>query len=244
MRGGNAADAPPLDQPADAVPLRSMSQPTEVPAESAPEQSSEAVASSSAEPPQLTVSTGQELQTEGKGKARDETPQPPSKDRTDSGLAIGAAQDDITVISPDGTDPAFTITLLLASGSRHPYRIDAKYLARRNVTIPSENDAGLPDPFSISVYTLKELILREWRSDWEAKPSSPSSIRLIHFGKMLDDSHALTRYQFSAGVPNVVHMSIRPQDLDEEEPKGGTKNVSNNGANGNNTRSGGCCIIL
>lgn len=47
---------------------------------------------------------------------------------------------------------------------------------------------GKKDPLSISVYTLKELILREWREEWEVKPSSPSSIRLIFFGRLLDDS--------------------------------------------------------
>ena len=57
--------------------------------------------------------------------------------------------------------------------------------------VPEETGSGHPDPFSISVYTLKELILREWRSDWEAKPASPSSIRLIHFGKLLDDKEQL-----------------------------------------------------
>ena len=57
--------------------------------------------------------------------------------------------------------------------------------------MPDKDDNGNPDPFSISIYTLKELILREWRSDWEAKPASPSSIRLIHFGKLLDDKEQL-----------------------------------------------------
>lgn len=47
------------------------------------------------------------------------------------------------------------------------------------------------DPFNLSVYKLKELILREWRDEWEAKPASPSSIRLISFGKLLDDKAPL-----------------------------------------------------
>jgi len=33
--------------------------------------------------------------------------------------------------------------------------------------------------------------LREWREEWEGRPSSPSSIRLIHFGRLLDDKMAL-----------------------------------------------------
>lgn len=62
--------------------------------------------------------------------------------------------------TPSG--PVITINLLLSStGTRHPYRIDQKYLAKRNVT--AENENGEFDPFVISVYTLKELIWRDWR---------------------------------------------------------------------------------
>jgi len=87
--------------------------------------------------------------------------------------------------------PVCNITLLLPTGARHPYRIDEKYLAKRNVSVPETTETGAKDPFSISVYKLKELILREWREEWEAKPASPSSIRLIHFGKLLDDKEPL-----------------------------------------------------
>ena len=83
------------------------------------------------------------------------------------------------------------ITLLLTSGARHPYKIDEKYLTKRNVNVPGVTESGKKDPFSISVYTLKELILREWREEWEPQPSSPSSIRLIYFGRLLDDKTAL-----------------------------------------------------
>lgn len=83
------------------------------------------------------------------------------------------------------------ITLLLTSGARHPYKIDEKYLTKRNVNVPGVTESGKKDPLSISVYTLKELILREWREEWEAQPSSPSSIRLIFFGRLLDDKTPL-----------------------------------------------------
>lgn len=100
----------------------------------------------------------------------------------------------VTATSPAGGDkevPVLVITLLLTSGARHPYKIDEKYLTKRNVTIPGTTESGTKDPFSISVYTLKELILREWREEWEAQPSSPSSIRLIYFGRLLDDKAVL-----------------------------------------------------
>jgi hypothetical protein len=54
--------------------------------------------------------------------------------------------------------PSLAITLLLTTGSRHPFTIDGKYLRKRSVNV--ENF----DPFLMSVYTLKELIWREWRS--------------------------------------------------------------------------------
>lgn len=130
-----------------------------------------------------------------KGKEKEaDAPPPPSKETAhDTSMAIGPSVDDIHAVTPGSPDsgPVCNITLLLTSGSRHPYRIDAKYLSRRNVAIPDETEDGHPDPFSISIYTLKELILREWRNDWEAKPASPSSIRLIHFGKLLDDKEQL-----------------------------------------------------
>ncbi|RDA96254.1 hypothetical protein CP533_1762 [Ophiocordyceps camponoti-saundersi (nom. inval.)] len=180
-----------------------------------------------------------------KGKERDQDST--TKQRRESLAAIGPAQEDNRLAAPAGGDsgPVCIITLLLTSGSRHPYKIDAKYLARRNVVIPDETSDGHPDPFSISVYTLKELILREWRTDWEAKPNSPSSIRLIHFGKLLEDKEQLKKYQFSNENPNVVHMSIRPSDLDDEEPKTGGKSLPPGVGDGQRSRSGnGCCVIL
>ncbi|CAK7239473.1 MAG: hypothetical protein STHCBS139747_000904 [Sporothrix thermara] len=134
------------------------------------------------------------------------------------------------------------ITLLLPTGNRHPFKIDDRYLNKRGVEVPELTDAGLKDPFSISVYKLKELILREWREDWESKPASPSSIRLIHFGKLLDDKEQLKKYHFSPDAPNVVHMSVKPPEMmeDEEAAKG------KSGGREARTREGGggCCVIL
>ena len=112
--------------------------------------------------------------------------------RLDS-VAIGPSTDTpashLHVASDVG--PVLVITLLLTSGARHPYKIDEKYLTKRNVSVPGVTEDGKRDPYSISVYTLKELILREWREEWEAQPNSPSSIRLIFFGRLLDDKTAL-----------------------------------------------------
>lgn len=51
--------------------------------------------------------------------------------------------------------------LLTSTGTRHPYKIDERYLSRRNVTAVGAD--GSFDPFVISVYTLKELIWQDWR---------------------------------------------------------------------------------
>ncbi|KAG6088011.1 hypothetical protein E4U15_006927 [Claviceps sp. LM218 group G6] len=259
---GTAGDNPRLEQPADAVPMDNISStmatatsPAPAPAPALTTRSDDAVHNPStevhdvpAEADDHATAPTRTTESVAKGKEKAHTLAEPSttRERSNSALAIGPAQDDISA-APGHSDsgPVCNITLLLTSGNRHPYKIDAKYLGRRNVDIPDETDAGHPDPFSISIYTLKELILREWRSDWEAKPASPSSIRLIHFGKLLDDKEQLKKYQFSAETPNVVHMSIRPQDLDEEEPKSGSKNLPSGRGDGQRSGSNGtCCVII
>lgn len=101
--------------------------------------------------------------------------------------------------SSTNTRRTCNITLLLANGMRHPYLINEQYLTKKEVEIPEKDDEGRPDPFSISVYTLKELILRHWRSEWENRPRDPSLIRLIHLGRMLDDKEPLkSRFSFRA----------------------------------------------
>jgi hypothetical protein len=145
------------------------------------------------------------------------------------------------VISEAG--PVLVITLLLTSGARHPYKIDEKYLTKRNVNVPGVTESGRKDPFSISVYTLKELILREWREEWEAQPSSPSSIRLIFFGRLLDDKTPLKECKFNADSANVVHMTVRPQDIVDEEDA--SKGKAGGRDRGEGESTAGCrCVIL
>ncbi|KZL79917.1 hypothetical protein CI238_02384 [Colletotrichum incanum] len=178
-----------------------------------------------------------------KGKEKEPTPPPVAKSQDDA-MAIGPSVDDVQSVSNSPSDgPVCNITLLLTTGARHPYKLDEKYLTKRNVNVPGLTEAGKKDPFTISVYTLKELILREWREEWDPKPASPSSIRLIHFGKLLDDKDQLKQYHFSAEAANVVHMTVRPADIvEEEEPKGGNKSTSGGGRS--REGGGGCCVIL
>lgn len=101
--------------------------------------------------------------------------------------AIGPSSDSPMPVPKDSEEvgPTLMITLLLTNGARHPFKLDGRYLSKRNVQAQGN------DPFNLSVYKLKELILREWREEWESKPSSPSAIRLISFGKLLDDKTAI-----------------------------------------------------
>ncbi|OCL05401.1 ubiquitin-like protein [Glonium stellatum] len=151
--------------------------------------------------------------------------------------AIGPSTDTPTTKPDTSNGPVVIITLLLTSGARHPYKIDEKYLKKRNVNVEAM------DPYNISVYTLKELIWRDWREEWEPRPTSPSSIRLIHFGRMLDDKAPLKDCRFQTESPNVVHMTVKPQEVVDEEDaktgKGGSRN------HGDDEPHAGCrCVIL
>ncbi|KAF2145583.1 uncharacterized protein K452DRAFT_220363 [Aplosporella prunicola CBS 121167] len=162
--------------------------------------------------------------------ADDDAPAPPSSPKAEltraETEAIGPASDN-PAAKPDTTaGPVVVITLLLTSGARHPYKIDEKYLKKRGVDVENM------DPFNISVYTLKELIWRDWREEWEPRPSSPSAIRLISFGRMLDDKQPLRDCRFQAESPNVVHMTVKPQEVVDEEDaktaKGGSRDHDDN----------------
>ncbi|EGD98056.1 hypothetical protein TESG_05448 [Trichophyton tonsurans CBS 112818] len=141
-----------------------------------------------------------------------------------------------TPSSNDG--PTLLLNILLTSGGKHPFKLDGKYLRKREVNVADN------DPFSMSVYTLKELIWREWRSDWEPRPSSPAAIRLISFGKLLDDKSPLSECRFNREGPNVVHMTIKPQEIVDEEDAKATKSTQSR-EHEEGERSPGCrCAIL
>jgi len=93
------------------------------------------------------------------------SPLPPLT-REKTAPAIGPATDKPTLVPKQSEiqGPALFITLLLSStGARHPYKLDEKYLRKRNVAVDGNN------PINISLYKLKELILRDWR-DGEINP--------------------------------------------------------------------------
>ena len=182
-----------LQQASDALPMSDMSNP-----EATQDQAATEAASSTVPAVKEAVSPAPAAHEKApKGKDKDGVKAPSEKQRDGDSLSIGPS-DAQPGVSSGNSDPLIcTITLLLPTGARHPYKIDEKYLAKRNVEVPDVTESGKKDPFSISVYKLKELILREWREEWEGKPASPSSIRLIFFGKLLDDKEQLK----SASLP-------------------------------------------
>ncbi|TGO48966.1 hypothetical protein BOTNAR_0450g00010 [Botryotinia narcissicola] len=194
-----------------------------------------------APPPTMSKSEGKAPATESSSDAQESLT---SRPRMNS-EAIGPSLE-ITKTPPPPADggPRILITLLLTSGARHPYKIDEKYLTKRSVAVPGVTENGKKDPLTISVYTLKELILREWRDEWETKPSSPTSIRLIFFGRLLDDKDPLKACKFNPETSNVVHMTIRPQDIVDEEDASKAKSMGRGRGEDGESNAGCRCVVL
>ena len=81
---------------------------------------------------------------------------------TAAGSELPSQGSDDTAKDEEDSGPSLVITLLLITGSRHPFKIDGNYLRKRSVNVDNY------DPFAMSVYTLKELIWREWRQGMRA----------------------------------------------------------------------------
>lgn len=102
-------------------------------------------------------------------------PAPPADLNRSETEAIGPSTDTPAANPDNSNGPVVVIMLLLTTGARHPYKIDEKYLKKRNVTVEEM------DPYNISVYTLKELIWRDWRDGTlYFLCSFICSIRLLH----------------------------------------------------------------
>lgn len=76
----------------------------------------------------------------------------------DSPLQVAGSPTDKYAVAKIGSPalPAINLILLLPTGARHNLHINENYLREQNVPIEARSI------FSISVYTLKELILRDW----------------------------------------------------------------------------------
>lgn len=99
--------------------------------------------------------------------------------------------------------------------------------------------------------------------DWDTKPSSPSAIRLIYFGQLLSDNASLkgfivliafywtmmltsfTDCKFNLeGATNVVHVSVRPQEVIDDEDAGKSKASMSRDRDGSERTPGCRCVIL
>lgn len=114
-------------------------------------------------PPSQPIATAshqpqpQAIDTTPRDPASATSDRPETLTHTPTTPAIGPSSDKPTPHLPDSSAQTLFITLLLTNGARHPYKIDEKYLQKRNVTVEGNN------PVLMSIYTLKELIWREWR---------------------------------------------------------------------------------
>ncbi|RPB29379.1 hypothetical protein L211DRAFT_844373 [Terfezia boudieri ATCC MYA-4762] len=95
---------------------------------------------------------------------------------------------DVVIRGPQTLPPpkSLSITLLLISGVRYPFTINSEFMSRHNLSVTDQ------DPMQINVSALKECIWKEWKDEeWNVKPPSANFIRLIHFGRLLDDRQQL-----------------------------------------------------
>lgn len=145
-----------------------------------------------------------------------------SNDHDTSGNSAGAADPAIasgltpcttTANTPPAStspDPGVTLTLLLISGRRVTLRIDAAFLKNHDL---------LCDPSDLLIDDLKACLVNDWDSkQWGVclgdRPSSPSSIRLIYFGKILESNQTLAQCNLlTSSLPPIIHLSVRPDTL-------------------------------
>ncbi|PWW72181.1 hypothetical protein C7212DRAFT_355135 [Tuber magnatum] len=140
--------------------------------------------------------------------------------------------------------PALSITLLLISGVRHQFLINEPYLESHSVTGGTGKDS-LKDPFEMSVWQLKECVWKDWRDEWGQRPASALFIRLIHFGRMLDDKQHLRDCKLNQDLPNVVHMTIRPAETGDDEMTQRSAKAGFGSRQRDDQRSPRCrCVIL
>lgn len=75
------------------------------------------------------------------------------------------------------------ITLLLVSGLRVPLTVDTDFISSHE--LPSD------PPHSLLIGSVKSALFTDWKEEWGIAPVSPTNIRFIHYGKVLDDSQTL-----------------------------------------------------
>jgi hypothetical protein len=120
------------------------------------------------------------------------TPERPPPTLSDSPEAQNAEEP--SPAPPAVDEPATTITLLLPTGKRYPYTINAKYLRRRKDVISVSDD----DPSKLTVYNLKLLLLHDWKE----------GMSLQHSQSEIDINNFMARFHSKSPEYNPRHSRI------------------------------------
>ncbi|OCF45775.1 hypothetical protein I317_00263 [Kwoniella heveanensis CBS 569] len=108
----------------------------------------------------------------------------------------------------------------------------------------------------LTVGRMKELIWNSWPSDWTdpAQPPSPSYLRILHAGRILQDDSTLSSNNLpvtdTPNTPTVVHISVRSfsirgEDTDPKKPGIIGRTTSHRSHRNDTDDTGGCkCIIM
>ncbi|KAI9227193.1 MAG: ubiquitin-related domain-containing protein [Piptocephalis tieghemiana] len=122
------------------------------------------------------------------------SPKQPSSSGSDSDSSNLAKAQSTSLDPPQNTSPKLgdqgdcSVTFLLASGHR----------------------MTLHFPPTATIDQARQALYARWPEDWEDEaPSSASLLKIIYFGRFLENSSTLAENKMEPGKPNIVHVSIK-----------------------------------
>lgn len=169
------------------APTTQISQPVAEPSAAAEATREESVPSQSQEPQRPETTQPAPSPAEPTGNPATNASPPTQLSRTET-EAIGPSTDSPAPKPDQSNGPVVSITLLLTNGARHPYKIDERYLKKRSVNVDAM------DPYNISVYTLKELIWRDWREGAFPLLDSDSAVHSDGLRSLVTICHCASPY--------------------------------------------------
>lgn len=141
---------------------------------------------------------------------------------------------DATITATSETEPSISIkiTFLCASG----VKVDLELTS----TLLESYKQSTTGPDRLTVLSLKQLIcsvvadppspdtssdkqqsvwISRLVSELQPPPDTPAQIRLIHFGKVLEDEQLLSDYNIGSATSSgsIVHLWVKPSDLDIDD---------------------------
>ncbi|CAN6675068.1 hypothetical protein TRVA0_083S00210 [Trichomonascus vanleenenianus] len=119
------------------------------------------------------------------------------------------------------------VTLMLISGQRNKF------------TIPPQDEKTQSN---ITIEHFRNALFQSWKDAWGNSPSTPANIRLIHFGKVLEDAQTLEECGITSPHPTVVHVSVKPQSFELDRSKSNSSK-SKSRRRSDDDRGSRCCII-